>query len=122
MTTIDQAPFVSSPINDESSFKLPESDLSKGLTRVKNSCKNVLNLIQDVKNNRDLLDKSINVINNGNDTLSEIQQIIYKLSNPFEFKKKIELYDNCLSKFENFNQLNSTDEVYLYLASLIILN
>ncbi len=122
MTTID---LVSSPLNEETLLKFPiESNLRKDLTKTRNICKNVLKIFQEVKNNRDLLDSSIEIINTGNDLLLEIQQIIDGSLNSIELKKEIEesaafqRYSDCLSKFETFNHSNSNDEVCHLISEL----
>ncbi|RIA78707.1 hypothetical protein C1645_842554 [Glomus cerebriforme] len=125
MTTLDEIPFVSSPLNEETLIKFPiESNLRKDLTKMKNTCNNILKMFQDAKSNRDLFDKTINIVNIGNDILLEIQQIIDGSQNSFELKKEIEespafqKYSDCISKFETFNQSNPTDEVRREISGL----
>lgn len=119
ITTIDQVPFVSSPLTVET-LKFPiESNFRKDLSKTQNICKNVLKIFQEVKNNKDLIDISLNIIHSGNDLLSEIQQIVDGSQNSSEIKKEIEVspafqnYNNCISKFETFNHSNPADEVII---------
>jgi hypothetical protein len=116
-TTIDQVPFVTSPLTVET-LKFPiESNLRKDLSKTQNICKNVLKIFQKVKNNKDLIDISLSIINSGNDLLFEIQQVVDGSQNSFELKKEIEdspafqNYSDCISNFETFNHSNPTDEV-----------
>ncbi|CAG8473259.1 11444_t:CDS:2 [Rhizophagus irregularis] len=121
ITTID---LVSSPLTVET-LKFPiESNFRKDLSKTQNICKNVLKIFQEVKNNKDLIDISLNIIHSGNDLLSEIQQIVDGSQNSSEIKKEIEEspafqnYNNCISKFETFNHSNPADEVRRDLTKL----
>ncbi|GBB90924.1 hypothetical protein RclHR1_01800009 [Rhizophagus clarus] len=124
ITTIDQIPFVSSPLSAET-LKFPiESNLRKDLSKTQNTCNSALKIFQEIKNNKDLVDISLNIINSGIDLLSEIQQTIGESQISFELKKEIEEslafqdYSNCISKFETFNHSNPTDEVRRDLTKL----
>jgi len=95
------------------------------LKTIKISCTEVLKLFEDAKNNRDLFDKSVKIINSGIYMFNEIQKIIDQSTNPY-WKNYIEdspifqEYSNYLLNVKNVNAFVEDDNVKVHIILIIL--
>src|SRR2546429_1394558 len=98
--------------------------LKKDLGKAKNSCLIVSNLLKDVKHDRVIVGRAVNIVNTGKALLLDIQKLPNYKSKDIEESSLFQNYSNCLLnlefELETFNRLNSpTDEVCIWYLGML---